>query len=220
MIDFSQARINMIDGQIKPAGVVDMRVLESFTDIPRELFVPEKLKNIAYTDESLDIGQGRFLLSPIIYAKMVQAAHIRESDVVLDIGSAFGYSSAILSPLVTTVIALEHNKRQMDKATRLWTQLSVCNIALIEGKLPNGVPDQAPYSLIIINGSVSEVPQEIFDQMDNEGRLITIIKETHSSVGRATLFVKNSNGYVSSKKLFDANAPFLKGFDPKTNFVF
>ncbi len=220
MTDFSQARINMIDGQISTASVVNPKILESFGFVPRELFVPEKLKDIAYMDESLDIGQGRFLLAPIAYAKMLEAVTPNENDVVLDIGCGSGYSSAILSPLVTTVIALEHNKRQMDKAVKLWEQLGACNIALIEGALTDGVLEQAPYSLIIFNGAVSKIPPKIIDQIGNGGRLIAIIKEADSYVGCATLFAKNCNGDVSSKKLFDANAPFLKGFEPESKFNF
>ncbi len=220
MTDFSIARINMIDGQISTSGVVNPQILESFGEVPRELFVPEKLCELAYIDESLDIGQGRFLLSPMVYSKMLQAANPCKSDVVLDVGSGSGYSSAILSPLVTTVIALENNKRQMDKATKLWTQLGACNIVLEDGDLVNGVPEQAPYSLIIINGAVSEVPNKIIDQMDVGGRLITVVRQSFSHIGRATLFIKSQNGDVSSKILFEANIPFLKCFEPSLEFAF
>lgn len=219
-MDFPKARVNMIDGQLSTSGVVNEQILESFSYVPREMFVPQKLRDVAYIDESLDIGQGRFLLSPIVYSKMVQAANPCGFDVVLDIGSAYGYSSAILSPLVTTVIALEHNKRQMDKAAKLWEQLGVNNIVLSEGELANGVPEQAPYSLIIINGAVSEVPKKIIDQIDVGGRLVAVVREDSSYVGCATLFIKSHNGDVSCKKLFDANIPFIKGFEPSLEFEF
>lgn len=220
MADFLQTRINMVDGQIHPAGVVDPRILESFETVPRELFVPERLQGVAYTDEDLDIGQGRYLLEPITHAKMMQAVQPVEMDVVLDIGVGAGYSSAILSPMVTTIIALEHNKRQMDKATKLWDRLDVCNVALIEGTLTDGVPEQAPYSLIIINGAVEEVPDNIIDQIDVGGRLIAVIRKAGHAAGQAVLFVKSQSGDVSSKILFDASVPFLKGFEPKVRFEF
>ncbi len=220
MTDFSKARINMVDGQISTAGVVNDEILESFKNTPRELFVPEKLRNVAYSDDSLDIGQGRYLLSPMIYAKMLQAVEPKEGDVVLDIASASGYSCAILSPLVTTVIALECNKRQMDKASKLWTQLGTCNIALINGKINEGVPDQAPYSLIIINGAVTKVPKEIINQMGPNSRLITVIKKDNISIGHATLFLKNINGNVSHRKVFDANIPILEEFKSEPKFKF
>ncbi len=220
MTDYAQARTNMIDGQIHTAGVVDTGILQSFETVPRELFIPEKLQGVAYTDENIDIGQGRFVMEPIIHAKLLQAVLPVAGDIVLDIGIGSGYSSAILSPLVTTVIALEHNKRQMDKATRLWEKLDLCNIALIESDLKNGEAKHAPYSLIIINGAVSEVPQIILDQLENGGRLATVIKEDNRNMGRATLFVKNSNGDVSSRPLFDAGVPYLAGFEPESVFQF
>ena len=210
----------MIDGQISTAGVVQEPIIAAFNSIPRELFVPERLSNIAYSDEDIDIGQGRFLIEPIVYAKMIQAANPCETDVVLDIGVGSGYSSAILSSLVTTVIALEHNKRQMDRATKLWAQLGACNIALIEGALTKGVPEQAPYSLIIINGAVEHVPQNIIDQMEVGGRLVAVVKKARQSVGCATLFIKSSAANIASKKLFDAATPFLKGFEPEPVFQF
>ncbi len=220
MTDFSQARVNMVDCQIHTSGIVNSEVLNSFGTVPRELFVPEKMRDIAYADESLDIGQGRFLLEPAIHAKMIQAANPVQDDVVLDIGSASGYSSAILSPIVTTIIALENNKRQMDKAIKLWNQTGACNIALIEGELAKGVADQAPYSLIIINGAITEVPKKILGQLSVGGRLVTIIKQQNSPVGRATMFLKSDGGSISSKVLFDASAPLIGGFEKETAFNF
>ncbi len=220
MTDFSKARINMIDGQIHPSGVVDNRILNSFASTPRELFVPERLKEVAYNDDNLDIGQGRYLLEPMVHAKMLQAVLPNDSDVVLDIGSASGYSSAILAPMVATVIALENNKRQRDKAAKLWQKLDICNIALVDGKLEDGVADQAPYSLIIINGAVSEVPKNILNQLDKGARLITIVKETGQSMGMVTIFLKDDTGNISSRELFSASSPFLKGFEEKTKFNF
>ncbi len=220
MTDFELARKNMVDCQIRPSGVVNPILLESFENIPRELFVPEKLQHVSYNDENIDIGQGRFLMEPITHAKLLQEAKLKADDIVLDIGVGSGYSSAILSNNVTTVIAIEVNKRQMDKAARLWDKLDLCNIALVESALVDGEEKHAPYSLIIINGAVSEVPQIILDQLDNNGRLLTIIKKTNEIVGEATIFIKDSHGHISSKPLFEAGVPYLKDFEPKTVFKF
>ncbi|MGN7438565.1 MAG: protein-L-isoaspartate O-methyltransferase family protein [Alcanivorax sp.] len=220
MSDFALARKNMVDCQIRTAGVIDPWILDAFETIPREQFVPEKLSDVAYTDENIDIGQGRFLLEPIVHSKLLQAAKITDEDIVLDIGVGAGYSSAILSSKVTTIVALENNKRQMDKASRLWDKYDLCNIALIESGLENGEPKHAPYSLIIINGAVAEVPQVILDQLDIGGRLLTITKKPHQNVGSATLFYKSENGTISSTALFDAGVPYLQGFEPKVEFQF
>lgn len=219
MINFEQARTNMVDGQIHTAGVVDDGILNAFLTVPREQFVPEKLKGIAYSDEDIDIGQGRYMLEPITHARMLQKAAVSADDVVLDIGSGAGYSSAILSSLVTTVIAVEHNKRQMDKAVKQWDSQGICNVVLIDDALTDGNAQHAPYSLIIINGAVSEVPDVLFDQLDNGGRLITIVKKPNSVMGSVTLFRKGENGEISSMPLFEAGTPFLKGFEVVPEFV-
>ncbi len=203
----------MIKGQLLPGGVFDQAIIESFSILPRELFVLEKMQDIAYLDENIPLGQGRFLIAPLAHALLLQKAVPKPDDVVLDIGSASGYSSAVLSPLVTTIIALEHNKRQMDKATRLWSKMELCNIALIEDfDLEVGHPQRAPYSLIIINGSVTHVPDIILEQLAPEGRLACFVRKEHSSIGHATLYYKGQNSAVSCKKLFDAAVPYLGDF--------
>lgn len=216
MTDFSQARQNMVDCQIRPNGVVDQSLFDIFSTTPRELFIPEKMQGVAYTDESLDIGQGRYLLSPMIHAKMLQAVLPNSDDITLDIGCGYGYSSAILSPLVSTVIACEKNKRQSDKALRLWEKLGACNVVLAEdtGDLLQGVAKYAPYSLIMLNGAVKDVPQEILDQLANGGRLITIIRKNQKS--QAVIYRKDDSGHVSSVPLFDAYAPLFTELDSST----
>lgn len=220
MIDYDLARKNMIDGQIHPAGVVNKDILDSFAAIPRELFVPDKLQSIAYMDQSLSLGQGRFLLEPAMYAKLLQGLAPSKDDVVLDIGTSSGYSSAILSPLVTTIIAIEKNKRQMDRSTRMWSTLELCNIALIEGDLAEGHAEDAPYSLITINGSVDRVPQSLLDQLADGGRLACFIRERGRTSGKAVIYSKDKQGRVSSKPIFDASVPYLEECMGRASFDF
>ncbi len=221
MTDFVKNRENMIKGQLLPGGVVDLAVIESFSSLPREMFVLEKMQKIAYLGENIPLGQGRHLIAPLAHALLLQYAAPNSDDVVLDIGSASGYSSAVLSPLVTTIIALEHNKRQMDKASRLWEKMELCNIAQIEEtNLYLGHAQRAPYSLIIINGSVSFVPDNILEQLAPEGRLACFVREVDNAVGHATLYYKGQNGSISSKKLFDAAVPYLGDFICKKPFNF
>ena len=211
----------MIKGQLLPGGVNDQAVIKSFSSLPREQFVLEKMQEIAYLDESIPLGQERALVAPLAHALLLQKIAPKPDDVVLDIGSASGYSSAVLSPMVTTIIALEHNKRQMDKATRLWGKLELCNIALIEDEdLSNGYAKGAPYSLIMINGSVGEVPKIILNQLAPGGRLGCFVREEDSVMGYAALYYKGQNGSVSSQKLFDAAVPFIGDFSRKTAFDF
>ncbi len=220
MLDFSKARTHMVDSQIQTNGVVDPLLLQAFSTIPRELFVPEKLQGIAYQDDDLSIGQGRYLLEPAIHAKLVQAAKPVQEDVVLDIGSATGYSSAILSPLVTTVIAVESNKKQIDKAVRLWNKIGACNIVSIEASLAEGAPLHQPFSLIIVNGAVGAIPEALCAQLSPGGRLVTILKPAGEVMGRAVLVYRSENGQISVREMFDAAAPYLEGFAPTASFQF
>jgi len=211
----------MVKGQLLPGGITNPSIIESFSNLPREMFVLEKMQEIAYLDESIPLGQRRHLIAPLAHALLLQKVSPRPDDIVLDIGSASGYSSAIISPLVTTIIALEHNKRQMDKASRLWEKLELCNIAMIEDcDLSNGHADRAPYSLIMINGSVTHVPDVILEQLAHEGRLACFMRERKASAGHAVLFYKGRNSTVSSKKLFDAAVPYLGDFSQDDAFRF
>ncbi|MGH1455315.1 MAG: protein-L-isoaspartate O-methyltransferase family protein [Alphaproteobacteria bacterium] len=216
---FSEARKNMVDGQIHTASVTDPNILQAFETVPREVFVPEKLKNVAYTDANLDLGQGRYLLDPIVYARMLQFCAPHSDDVALDVASGSGYSSIILSRLVKTVISLEKNKRQRDKCERVIQSLNVCNVMQVDGGITLGADEYAPYSLIVINGAVSEVPAKILNQLDVGGRLICVLKSDGCSKGTATLFSKSQSGNVSMKVLFDASVPVLAEFAGETEFA-
>lgn len=219
-LDYQKARENMVDGQIHTAGVVSEGLLKSFSTVPREIFLPEKLRGVAYADEALAMGKGRHLLEPMVHGKLLEAARLRPEDVALDIGVGAGYSSAILSPLVTTVVALDDSKRFLDKAARLWEKLGVCNVVAIERDMTRGTPEHAPFSLIIINGAVSHIPQDLIDQLEPGGRLLTILNPARGMLGKAVLVEKTTGAHYSVTQLFDAGAPYLPGFEPQSAFVF
>ncbi len=220
MTNFATARKNMIDGQIHTAGVVDEKILEVFSTIPRELFVPEKLKAMAYLDESIDLGQGRCLMAPIALSKMVDAVTPTASDVALVVGAASGYTSAVLSMLVSTVVSLEKNKRHIDKAERVWAKLELCNIVLENANIVDGAPKHAPYGIIFINGAVESVPDVLIDQLAVGGRLITVVCRRGCMTGQAVLFVKSKDGGASSRPLFDVSVPSLAEFSSDSSFQF
>lgn len=220
MADFKKARENMMDGQVHPFGVVDEKILDVFATVPRELFVPEKLQSVAYIDEDLEIGRGRYLMESKVHAKMLQALDLNETDVALDIGVASGYSSVILSHLVTTVIALENDKAYIEQATKTWQNQNVNNAVMVGGAFDAGAEEHAPYNVIVLNGAVEFVSQTILDQLEVGGRLVTIIRKNQYDVGCVTLFLKSQSGSVSSTPLFDASTPYLQGFEPLKKFAF
>lgn len=220
MTDFNAARINMVDCQLETNGVITPALLEAFRNTPRELFVDEAAQNIAYVDETIPVSKDRFLLSPMAFARMVEALEPESGDIALDIGGGTGYGAAILSSLVTTVIALETKQAYIDAATQIWNRIGACNIAAIKGSLLKGNAKNAPYNIIMIAGAVAEIPADIIGQLAVGGRLATIIKPSRASVGQATLVKKISESQSSSYPLFEVSSPYLPGFEPRETFVF
>ena len=220
MQDYKQMRENMVECQIHPLGVASEDILEAFSSVPRESFVPEDKKNIAYCDEDIEICQGRFLMEPSVIARLLQHSNLQEDDVALAIGSGAGYTAALLSKLVSTVVSLEENDELIEKSQAVWDSQDFCNIVGLSGILSDGAPDHAPYSLIIINGCVTDVPQKIIDQLGRGGRLLAIVKNDDMGIGKATMISKKKGGDLTRTILFDASTPYLKGFEKEECFEF
>lgn len=220
MYDSNRARETMVDCQIGTAGVVSPGILQAFQTIPREKFLPQTLQRVAYTDECLPVGPGRFLPEPGAHARLIEAASPEASDVALDIGGATGYSAAILSSLVTTVIALEDRQEYLDHAASVWNDLGACNIAGIKAPLTRGAPEHAPYNLIFINGAVTEIPAQLAQQLTDGGRMVAIVKKPGQIMGQAVLVRGLGGTGFSSHILFECAGEYLPGFEPKPAFQF
>ncbi len=216
-MNFAAARANMVESQLRPNKVTDDALLEAFANVPRELFVPPPLRNVAYVDEDVPLGNGRFLMEPMILGRLLQLAAIEASNVVLDVGCATGYGSAIMAQLANTVVAVESDPALAALATAALAELSCDNVAVIETGLELGAPHQAPYHVIVIEGAVEVIPQPIFDQLGEGGRLVSVVNR--DGVRRATLFVRTAAA-VSSRPAFDAAVPVLPGFRETAGFVF
>lgn len=216
-MDYAAARQNMIEGQIRPNRVTDEAVIEAMASMPRELFVPEPVRSIAYCDEDIPIGNGRFMMEPMVLAQLLQAAAIQPTDVVLDIGCGTGYSAAVAARLANTVVAVESDPALAARATELFAELSIDNVAVFEGPLVEGCPKQAPYQVILLDGAVEFVPPAILEQLAEGGRLVTVVEE--DGVGRATL-MQRTRGVTSGRVLFDASIARLPGFARAPGFVF
>jgi protein-L-isoaspartate(D-aspartate) O-methyltransferase len=219
MSDYSAARHNMIENQIRANKVTDPRILDAFDLVPRERFVPRALEGIAYADEDLHIGDGRYLVEPMILARLLQDALPEESDIALDIGCCTGYSTAILSRLVSTVVAVEENQDLVDLGNKNLADLEFDNAAVVKGSLGEGFAKQQPFSLILIAGGVEHVPDALLDQLTEPGRLVTVLYDGAGSVGRAVSMEKTRVG-VSRRVIFDAGTPLLPGFKKDAGFVF
>ncbi len=218
MVDFAAARSNMVESQIRTNRVTDPHLLDAFQTTPRERFVPEPLRGIAYIDEDVALGGERFMMEPMVLAKLLQAARPGPGDVALDLGCGSGYATAILSRLVATVVALEVDAALAAAANQTLDELEIDNAVVVEGRLADGYPKQAPYNVILLNGAVSEVPLAIADQLAEGGRLVTVVS-VGPGLGRATLMRRDS-GVISSRILCDAAVPVLPGFEAAPGFVF
>ncbi|MGB5949697.1 MAG: protein-L-isoaspartate O-methyltransferase [Parvibaculum sp.] len=222
MTDFTAARINMVESQVRCNAVTDLRLIAAMADVPRENFVPEVRRGVAYMDEDLrltDAGQGeaRYLMEPRAFAKLAQLAEISESDRVLDIGCATGYSTAVLARLAQSVIGLEESEELAGAARSALGELQIANASIVTGKLREGWAKDAPYDVIFFNGSVQVEPAALFDQLAEGGRLAVIMGEGATAQGH--VFVK-SNGVVSGRAAFDAIVHPLPGFAIEESFVF
>jgi protein-L-isoaspartate(D-aspartate) O-methyltransferase len=218
MTVFDAARTHMIDSQIRPNKVTDERVLGAFAKIRRELFVPEHLRQVAYIDEDLPLGGGRYLMEPMVVARLLQAAEIERTDTALIVGAGTGYEAALISLIARNVVALEEDPGLARRARTALVEHAIAAVSIVEGAFPQGHPSRAPYEVILFGGAVAEVPLEISSQLAEGGRLLAVIKPG-GTIGRATLMTR-TGGILARRVIFDAATPLLPGFLPKPAFVF
>src|SRR5690606_33740503 len=207
MIDYAVARRNMVESQIRPNKVTDPLLLAAFLEIPREQFLPKARRGIAYVDEDIDLGEGRYLMEPMVLARLLQTAEVQPSDIALDIGCATGYSTAVLARLCDTVVAVESDPKLAAEATAVLSRLGIDNAAVIEGPLENGFPKQAPYDVILFSGAVARIPEAILEQLGEGGRLVCVLDDG-SRVKKGTIMTK-LGGVTSGRPVFDAATPLL-----------
>lgn len=217
-MDFALARRKMVENQLRTNRVTDGALVRAFETIPRERFVPPQKAGYAYLDEDLEVARGRFLLEPMVLGRMIQALEIGPGDMVLDVACATGYSTAVLGALAGTVVAVEEDPALAKQANDSLNALSIDNAVVVQQPHAEGYPKQAPYNAILINGTLPEVPQALFEQLADGGRLAVVIK-SGPGMGRASLFAKR-DGLVGRRILFDAGTPELPGFARAPGFVF
>ena len=193
MSGFSTARQKMVDGQVRPSDVTDIRIIDAMLAVPRENFVPANKRALAYLDLDLDVTEagsaGRFLIKPAVLAKMLQAAEIKSTDHVLVVGCASGYAAAVISQFAGKVTSAA----------------------------AAGDPANAPFDVIVLNGATEIVPEALYGQLRDGGRLVGVF--AMSQPARATI-VTRSHGDFGNRALFDAAAPVLPGMERLPAFVF
>ena len=227
MTGFQAQRLTMVESQLRPNEVTETRLLAAMRALPRERFVPRNLYPFAYMDEAIEVfpaidgAPARFLLAPMVLARLVQLAAVQPADRVLDIGCATGYSTAVLASLGAHVTGVEPEPELAGAARDRLRELGIANVAIVEGALERGHPEDAPYDVIVVNGSVSKVPEALLAQLIEGGRLAAILSSgaNQASQGKAYRFVK-VEGEASGQPHFDAGARPLPGFAPEPRFKF
>jgi protein-L-isoaspartate(D-aspartate) O-methyltransferase len=217
MPDYLAQRLNMVESQVRVNDVTDIRVQQAMCDVPRERFVPTARKATAYADAPLEVVQGRFLMEPRAFAKLLQLAEIQPTDNVLDVGCATGYSSAVLARIAARVTGLEQDADLVRVASEALPAVGATNVVVVQGGLAEGHKAKAPYDVIYVNGAIETRPDALLGQLAEGGRLVAVVKSGAS--GHATVFLKEK-GQIGSRAAFDADAPVLPGFREKVGFVF
>jgi protein-L-isoaspartate(D-aspartate) O-methyltransferase len=221
MSGFSTARQKMVDGQVRPSDVTDIRIIDAMLAVPRELFVPESKRALAYLDLDLDVSEGgsakRFLIKPVVLGKMLQAAEIIETDRVLVVGCASGYAAAVISKFASEVSATESDSVLAAKASAALAATGCANVTVKTALAADGDAAGAPFDVIVLNGATEIIPDNLYRQLREGGRLVGVF--AMSSPARATI-VTHSHDDFGHRALFDATAPVLPGLERLAAFVF
>lgn len=217
MTDFAAAREAMVDCQVRPSDVTRYPIILAMLSVPRENYVPEALRSVAYLGEHVPLGRGRVVLDPRVFAKMLDAVDIGPKDLVLDIGSGQGYSAAVIARMAEAVIALEEDATLAAEAEAALAAHGVDNAVVEVAPLTVGVPEHGLYDAIVVEGGIEQMPQAIADQLKPGGRIVAIFME--GALGQARLGVQTEQG-IAWRRAFDASAPILPGFAAEKEFEF
>ncbi|WP_241911653.1 protein-L-isoaspartate O-methyltransferase family protein [Telmatospirillum siberiense] len=217
-MNYAAARHNMVENQIRTNRITNNAVIDALGKVPREAFVPKQLRGVAYLDEDIDLAGGRYLMEPLVFAAMLQAADINPDDVVLDVGCGTGYSAAVLARLSSTVVALESDGEMVVRAGALLAGLSVDNVAVVGGSLTEGDPAHGPYQVIVIEGAVPRIPDRLLRQLTGGGRLVAVLAD-ETGLGRVTVTTRVGEVF-SSRVIVDASVRPLPEFHRKAEFIF
>ncbi|MFB9952171.1 protein-L-isoaspartate O-methyltransferase [Rhizobium puerariae] len=217
MMDFEAARTKMVENQVRTTDVTSHSVLRAFYAVPREAFVPEKAKSLAYIDTDIEVAPGRYLMEASPLAKLLQLAVITKDDAVLEVGTGSGYATAILSDLAGSVVSVEADGALAAQAGEKLSSLGCGNVTVVTAEMEKGYAAKAPYDLIFVNGAVEEVPAALLEQLRDGGRLVAVVG--YGNAAKAKVLVREQ-GVVSESDYFNASVKPLPGFRKAKEFVF
>ncbi len=217
MTDFARRRTTMVDNQVRPADVTKFPIIDAMLRVAREDFVPAAQREAAYVGENIVVGRGRVILEPRTFAKMLDAANVQPGEVVLDIGCAHGYSTAVLSRLAEAVVAVEEDAIMAKEAASNLSDGNCDNAVVVESALAEGAARHGPYDVIFVQGAVQRIPDALLDQLCDGGRIVCLFMD--GVLGQCRVGYR-IGGATSWRVAFDATAPVLPGFDRAPAFQF
>ncbi len=217
MTDFATRRKMMVDTQVRPSDVTKFPIIEAMLTVEREAYVPDDRREAAYVGGNIALGNGRVMLEPRTFAKMLDALDIQPHEMVLDIGCGLGYSAAVIERLADAVVAVEDSAGMMSEAQSLLSANGAGCAAVLEGALNEGAAKHGPYDVIIVEGGVEHVPEAITDQLKDGGRIAALFME--GALGAVRVGYRQ-DGRVNWRDAFNATAPVLPGFASEAAFSF
>ncbi len=213
--DYTEARNHMVDGQVRPNKVNDPRIVQAMRRLPRERFVPPGAAALAYSDEDVPLGGGRFLMEPMVIARLVQMLRVRAGERALVVAGGTGYGAALLAACGAQVTAIEDDPALLAIARSLLGEFAP-DVVLRAGDTAQGVP----WDAILIEGAVRAIPPQIAAQLGPNGRLATVVAPPAGN-GYAVLAEPSSKpGELRAQPIFDCAIPLLPGFRPAPSFQF
>lgn len=206
----------MVDTQVRPSDVTKYPIIEAMLTVPREDFVPDSLRGAAYADTQIALGGGRVVLEPRTFAKLLDALEIDPHELVLDLGCGLGYSAAVLARMAEFVIAREEDEALAAEAERRLAEAGVDNVAVIAGPLAAGDDRHGPYDVIVVEGAVEVLPDDLDGQLKDGGRIAAIFSD--GAAGAVRIGYK-LGGHLDWRFAFNATAPVLSGFERSVDFA-
>lgn len=216
-VNLEHARYNMVEQQVRPWDVLEQRVLDAMLALPRERFVPEAYRNLAYADIEIPLGHGEVMLAPKLEGKIVQALDLKADDNVLEIGTGGAYLTALLARFAQHVVSVDSVEAFTRQAEQKLSQAGVRNVSLHTGDAVNGWQANAPYDVIAVTASVPELPDEYRQQLAVGGRLFVVVGE--EPLMQASLITRIAEQEWHREDLFETVLPPLRGARAKPRFV-
>ncbi len=217
-MDLELAKFNMVEQQIRPWMVLDPHILETMSAVPRENFVPQEYRHLAFADMNIPIGDDQVMLQPKVEARLLQALTPGKGDVALEIGTGTGHVAALLAHCVFDVHSIECRAQFVDLARRNLAGNNVVNVEVIHGDAGQGWNSDIDYNCIFISGSVIELPQIYRELLCIGGRLVAVIGE--GSIMDAVLITRTEHADWETEYLFETHLPALDNIDQPDRFVF